>query len=87
LIFSNKFFGTVLVLWIRKPGVSRNSNTFLALYFIVQNGTIKISFSFPVLENGTVQGKNPVPYHNRETKNPYRRSLIKDIKYDSEEKQ
>jgi len=54
---------------------------------MVQNGTIKISFSFPVLENGTVQGKNPVPYHNRETKNPYRRSLIKDIKYDSEEKQ
>jgi len=60
---------------IRKPGVSRNSDTFLALYCIVRNGTIKISFSFPVLENGTVQGKNPVPYQNRETKNPYRRSL------------
>jgi hypothetical protein len=70
--------------WIRKPGVSRNSHTFLALYCIVRNGTIKISFSFPVLENGTVQGKNPVPYQNRETKNPYRRSLSLEVHTDNE---
>ena len=45
------------------------------MYCLVRNGTIQHIFCLPVLDNKTVQGKNPVPYQNRETKNPYRRSL------------